>query len=466
MLRRKGSVNFRNGTAVSSTTQQYFPLHPSIYQFSILFRRVFHQHLAQFRTPQTMSSNQPHPIQQHSGSTGRGGSSRGGRGHRRFRRGQLIDGVPGSSSTAEKTCDRASGPPASATVPPQSAVDVSHSGSSAVGHVGTGIEALQRKVDCLSEENNVLKQKVSSLELELLDAATTRRAYCLTVSRLEEDCKRLSMENEVLRKTNDEFMSIQGYRQRKVSRSIERISDSVESIYLGLAIEVDKKISDWCRNEVAEIVPFDVSIRRNWQLTAETVTSKGIVTAGGAMRVPFPPMVLARQGTMFTASHHSEKFPLQDIIADEMKKDAWSSLKSTEEERDKTVSALSENSYLRMQIRRQLSDYVSYKKRILRDTFFDVFQYGKLSTKSNLKTDEEKQERIIQVEQARRKLLVQLGSGDYLMGWWRRCTDATKLTYRKSDGPTPTENMESDNFGPHPVVSDVIESSDGVVQPI
>ena len=81
------------------------------------------------------------------------------------------------------------------------------------------------------------------------------------------------------------------------------------------------------------------------------------------------PMVLARQGTMFTASHHSEKFPLQDIIADEVKKDEWSSLKSTDEELDKTVSALSENSYLRMQTRRRLSDYVSYKKRILRDTF-------------------------------------------------------------------------------------------------
>ena len=96
-----------------------------------------------------------------------------------------------------------------------------------MGHVGIGIEALQRKVDCLSEENNVLKQKVSSLELELLDEATTRRAYCLTVSRLEEDCKRLSMENEVLRKTNDEFMSIQGYRQRKflvVSRGFPTLS--------------------------------------------------------------------------------------------------------------------------------------------------------------------------------------------------------------------------------------------------
>ena len=59
------------------------------------------------------------------------------------------------------------------------------------------------------------------------------------------------MENEVLCKTNDELMSIQGYIQRTVSRNIERISDSVESIYLGLAKEVDKNISDWCRNEVA-----------------------------------------------------------------------------------------------------------------------------------------------------------------------------------------------------------------------
>ena len=66
------------------------------------------------------------------------------------------------------------------------------------------------------------------------------------------------MENEVLRKTNDEFMSTQGYRQRKVSRSIERIFDSVESIYLGLAREVDMKISDWCRHEVVEVVPFEV----------------------------------------------------------------------------------------------------------------------------------------------------------------------------------------------------------------
>ena len=96
------------------------------------------------------------------------------------------------------------------------------------------------------------------------------------------------------------------------------------------------------------------------------------------MRVPFPPMVLARQGTMSTAIHHSEKFPLQDIIAYDIKKDAWSEIKSTEEERDKTFSALSENSYLRLKILRQLAYYVSYKKCILRDTFFDVFWYGKL----------------------------------------------------------------------------------------
>ena len=173
MLRRKGLADLRNGT-----TQKYFPLHPSIFQFSILLPRVFHQHLAQFRTPQTMTSNQPHPIQQHSASTGRGGSPRGGRGHRCLRRGQISDGVPGSSSTEEQTSDCASRTPATATVPPQSAEDVSYSGYFAVGHVGTGIEDIQRKVNCLSEENNILKLKVSSLILELLDSATMRRAYC------------------------------------------------------------------------------------------------------------------------------------------------------------------------------------------------------------------------------------------------------------------------------------------------
>ena len=61
------------------------------------------------------------------------------------------------------------------------------------------IEGLKDQLKSLSEEYNVLKGKVVKLEGDLLEKDTAMKAMSFQLNRLEEQCRKLSAENESLR---------------------------------------------------------------------------------------------------------------------------------------------------------------------------------------------------------------------------------------------------------------------------
>ena len=83
-----------------------------------------------------------------------------------------------------------------------------------------------------------------------------------------------------------------------------------------------------------------------------------------------------------------------------------------------------------MQMKRQLSDAASYRKRVARDCLFSELKYDKLISKNAVRTDEERASKRMQVEVAKEKLMqIWPGTTDYDMSYLRRCDDMKKLEY-------------------------------------
>lgn len=120
---------------------------------------------------------------------------------------------------------------------------------------------------------------------------------------------------------------------------------------------------------------------------------------------------------------------LKTIVEEALKNEKWKDLKSSQESQQ-AVKVVSTNKALRTQLKSNMSDTASYKKRVVSDCLLNVLNYDKLISKNTVKTENDKQERAYQVEEAKLKLLKRRsGTGDYQMGWWRRCQQQSSISY-------------------------------------
>ena len=289
---------------------------------------------------------------------GRGRGRRGGRGTSGVESGGVVEEQPVSSVSEEAVQEEVR------TIPALSLAD------------------MEGRVEELTFENNELKKKVNELNGQLLCKDTAMKTMSLHVKRLEEEQRKTKAEMESLRIARKEIVTIPVNRTRRTAKGTMKLSETVEEEHLGIVLQVDKMIGDWCRREVSELEQFVDKAKREWTGRGMEVTSRGIVCSGGRAIAPYPPTVLAREGRLFTASAGSEEQSLRAIVNYELGRDAWHVLKGTPEEKERTVKAVCENRILRTQLRRVMSDTSSYKKRIIRDSFFLALQYDKLLSKN------------------------------------------------------------------------------------
>ena len=109
-----------------------------------------------------------------------------------------------------------------------------------------------------------------------------------------------------------------------------------------------------------------------------------------------------------------------------------------------------------------VSELSSYRKRILRDMFFNVLGYNRLVSKNVHKSELDKNKRLMQLEYARSKLMKKLdGGSEYDMSYWRRCESVDDISYLGS-----TCTLSVDGGAPSCEPPDNLPGSDSVDHPL
>ena len=292
------------------------------------------------------------------------------------------------------------------------------------------IETYQRRINILMEERNEMKKKLREYEGDILERGTCMQALTLQVKRQSERIEVLEAENESLRAVRREITAIPTWSRGKSVKGRMKLTETVSEQYLGIALQVDKMLERWCNKEVSEVEHFSEKGRRLWAYRGEDVQMRGIKVGDDREVAPYPPMLIAEGGGMYTASVPNGELALKEIVEEVLDGEAWQELKRTEEVRRKTIEDMSECKMLRMQLSKYLSECSSYRKRVLRDTLFSALKYDKLVSKNCVRTEEEKESKDMQVRVAKKKLMKRSGANEeYDMGWWRTCRDETLLMW-------------------------------------
>lgn len=102
-------------------------------------------------------------------------------------------------------------------------------------------------------------------------------------------------------------------------------------------------------------------------MRAEVVTERGVVVSGRTMVCPFPPSVMASNGSFCTRSVGNEQIVMKSIMEEEMRDQKWPIMKSCDSICHEGLTAMSANALSGMNVKRSLSDSESYKKLVARN---------------------------------------------------------------------------------------------------
>jgi hypothetical protein len=321
-------------------------------------------------------------------------------------------------------------------------------------------DELTSRNEHLSAQNNELKKKLEDFQVNALQKDVTVKILTAEVGRLERENTQLKKDVESLRVAKEEMMANPVSRSKRTAKGRKDLFEDVGEEYIGLALFIDKTIPKWCAKEVLELQHYGTGCLREWRLRGEMVESRGVLcnvnSTQDRMVAPYPPLLVAKQGRMYTASTEGEGDALAMIVEEELKRDVWRHLRSSEEEKEKTVEKLSSNKLLKQQMRRTISEIISYSKRAARDTLLSILGYDKLTSKVIAKTESEKRIKDLQVDVLKKKLMRCSEKSsertpelfDMQMDWWRRCQDVRELHFedcsnRASEGRPATSDTLS-----------------------
>lgn len=113
------------------------------------------------------------------------------------------------------------------------------------------LEYLKTCSEDLTNTNNELKMKVVSLKGDVSERNTTIKALTLKVQRTKEAVQNIHAENESLRSSREEIISVQMIRSKRAAKGAIKLSESVLERYISVALQVDKMIPECCSREVA-----------------------------------------------------------------------------------------------------------------------------------------------------------------------------------------------------------------------
>lgn len=116
-------------------------------------------------------------------------------------------------------------------------------------------------------------------------------------------------------------------------------------------------------------------------------------------------MQMESDGRFHPRSTMDEDMSLQKMACAVLNANIVKSLKQTEQKRSEVDNDIGAIILLKSQMNGMLSDNERYSKRVVRDCFMSILQYDKLFTKSNRKTETEKEEHRSQLNEERLKLV-------------------------------------------------------------
>lgn len=307
------------------------------------------------------------------------------------------------------------------------------------------IASLLLERDQLASSLSNANQRLSVLEQELHSIKVEKSALVANVDMQASEIRTLKAEKESLKNLLlDQDAGCKSDRKRQKNSDV---FTGLHLQYVGVASRVLKSIPACCSRETSELCPFDSVRKRRWTRRSEIVSVNGVIIPSGSMVAPFPSDSIVRTGTYYRPSFLNESELLKEMVVQEMTANEWSKIFSTTEERTACIDAISISKKMRAKVRQCLSDELSSRKRKARDLLFTSLGYRLLHSRHIAHTEEEKQQKKEQVEDAKAKLLFKRDNGDRDFGFWRTA-DVTKLgaTICPSNIGSLNEKVSEDNL--------------------
>lgn len=181
------------------------------------------------------------------------------------------------------------------------------------------VEGLQRKSEEVLQDKHECKTKVLNLKGDILEKTTVMEAMNLRLERLEEQVRRLDMENESLHVTKEEIVSLpmNPLRPKRPAKSTKKLSEDVEVQCLCISIHWESFLSAWCVKAVEELQQFCCQPISNYFLRWTL-----LLVDGGKMVSPQPPPMVASCGWFYTRSVSTDEINIHSIMEEEPKGDA------------------------------------------------------------------------------------------------------------------------------------------------
>ena len=271
------------------------------------------------------------------------------------------------------------------------------------------------------------------------------------------DLQQENMEKEGLARLVEELQQKIEGSARGNSRFLLRLIKTLEKKYITLATTIERYISPWCLAETSELVEGNDEVpERQWKDRVQTVEEFGLKlvknTSGSdpLLFVPFPfTSLLTSKDHFYIPSFHSHESVLENLIAIVLEEPCWECFRSTPEIRKETIHNISTNHTMIGKVKQHLSDALSNRKRVVRDTLFSLLKYYNLRSCHERRKEVPLFEKTEEIKLAHQKLIPRIESGNKDYSRWRTL-NITELT---SDGSMP--DILSKNSVPMDISNDL-----------
>lgn len=152
----------------------------------------------------------------------------------------------------------------------------------------------------------------------------------------------------------------------------DRLFQSFEVRFVGLAVKLARYFSPLCRKEVIELRRYEQKEVQLWLELFETNADEFVVVQDDIYMVPMPLHNISANIRLHTSSNDPEKIAFELIVRTQTGKDLWHYMFPSWESKAEAVKRVCENCALRTGLNQCLSDTCSTTRRGRRDTFCEI----------------------------------------------------------------------------------------------
>lgn len=278
------------------------------------------------------------------------------------------------------------------------------------------LEDVIQERDNLSLALNDIKGRFQKSESELRAAKIEKDALIEKVCALNAELRAARAERDSLQVLFDDRAVSPEKKKRK--GQLHCLS-SLDVKYVGIASTVLIAIPKMCARETSELDPFHATPKRRWNRRGELVSKEGILMSDKTIIAPFSGQSHISSGKFYTPSFENDTEFLRAAVSNMLVNESWSALFATEQEKRSCMDVLVVHRALRGRLRQSISDAVSSRKRKTRDLIFNCLGYDCLQSRYVSHTEDQKRSRLLQVQEAKKRLLAYAPEGELIFHHWR-----------------------------------------------